>query len=276
MISSGKYKLLLLTLCALIMPCDMNAYYNIYDNVNILLTEINKSDDLIDVIVLDPGHGGKDQGCHGHHLNEKDIALNIALQIGVIISREHPEITVRYTRIDDTFVPLHKRVQMANEEDVDLFISLHCNALNDASAHGIESYVMGLHTSKENMDIAKRENDVIDLEDNSAYGKDFDPYSAEGHIMIAMHQQNNLEKSIDLADFTQDAISHNTTFRNRGVKQAGFVVLRKVIVPSILIEAGFITNPSDAKNLKSRNVQEKIAASIVNGIEQYIAKYQDQ
>lgn len=272
----GKYKLLLLTLGLFILPCLIWSNSSFYDNVNTLYSDLGLSDDRIDVIVIDPGHGGKDVGCHGHKVNEKDIALEIAQKLGAMVSEAHPEIRIRYTRTDDSFVPLHQRVAMANEDDVDLFISLHCNALKDPSAHGIETYVMGIHTSNENMAIAKRENDVIHLEDLSGFSSDYDPYSAEGHIMLAMQQQSTLEKSISLAGFTQEAISSKTSFRDRGVKQAGFVVLRKVLVPSILVEAGFISNPKDVKLLKSAQHQSKIAESILHGITEYIRIYQEQ
>ncbi len=274
--TSGKYKLLLLTIYFLISSLHVHSNHDIYDNVNTLLTEVLSGEDQIDVILIDPGHGGKDVGCQGNHLDEKHLALNIALEVGALLKEKRPDLEVRFTRTDDSFVPLHKRVAMANQADVDLFISLHLNALKDPSANGIETYVMGLHTADENMEIAKRENNVIHLEDLSGFKNGYDPYSAEGHIMLAMKQQNMLEKSIQLADFTQDAIAKNTYFRNRGVKQAGFVVLRKVVVPSILIEAGFVSNPNDAEMLKSAKNQRKIALSIVEGVENYIKFYQEQ
>ncbi|WP_235293739.1 N-acetylmuramoyl-L-alanine amidase family protein [Portibacter lacus] len=265
----GKYKLLVLTIAVLLAPLTKS--FSTGNSINDVLhrLSVSKSQDNVKVILIDPGHGGKDVGCSGHKLLEKDIALEIALKIGTLLNERFPEIEVRFTRTTDIFIPLHERVSMANKEDVDLFISLHCNAIRNPQAHGIESYVMGMETSQENMDIAKRENEVILLEDLSS----FDPYSDEGHIMIAMMQQNTLEKSIKLADFTQQSISGHTTFRDRGVKQAGFVVLRKVLVPSILVEAGFISNPEDAKKLKDHKEQNKIAHSIVSGIGKYVAYY---
>jgi N-acetylmuramoyl-L-alanine amidase len=272
MILSGKYKLLLLTIGVLLMPlCNLPSTPLIL-NDSIEGESTRSYEDDVKVILIDPGHGGKDIGCNGNHLYEKDVALEIALKFGKLMKERFPKITVRYTRTTDIFVPLHERVDMANADDVDLFISVHCNAIRNPSAHGVETYVMGTETSKENMEIAKRENEVILLEDRTSY----DPYSDEGHIMIAMMQQQTLEKSIVLADFTQQSISGYTKFRNRGVKQAGFVVLRKVIAPSILLEAGFISNPDDAKKLKQDTEQNKIAHSLVSGVGKYIAYYQTQ
>jgi N-acetylmuramoyl-L-alanine amidase len=272
---SGKYKLLVLTMCLALMPLIL-PHQLISKNNDNFINEIITNNEPVKVIVIDPGHGGKDVGCQGNNLMEKQIALDLALKIGNKLKIIHPEIEVRYTRTEDMFIPLHKRVEMANDPEVDLFISLHCNALHDESAHGFETYVMGLHTSEENLEIAKRENSVIQLEDLSAYESGLDPYSTEGHIMVSMMQQNNLEKSIRLADFTQESIAELTKLRNRGVKQAGFVVLRKVVVPSILVEAGFVTNENDAKFLKSNSQKEKIANSITSGITKFINYYTHQ
>jgi N-acetylmuramoyl-L-alanine amidase len=269
---SGKYKLLVLTIGVLLMPLYNLSLASSYTNEGFQPLSTPYFNDDVKVILIDPGHGGKDVGCSGHHLYEKDVALEIALQFGQLMKERYPKIKVRFTRTTDVFIPLHERVAMANEGDVDLFISIHCNAITNPSAHGIESYVMGMETSKENMDIAKRENEVILMEDLTEY----DPYSDEGHIMIAMMQQQTLEKSIRLADFTQQSISGHTPFRDRGVKQAGFVVLRKVLAPAILVEAGFISNPEDAKKLKEDEEKNKIAHSLVSGIGKYVSHYQNQ
>ncbi len=274
--SSGKYKLILLTFYFLIVPLYKRLLASSETNVKNITEIIENAIDPVDVIVIDPGHGGKDTGCNSRNLKEKDIVLDLAIKIQLRINEIYPEIEVRITRSDDSFIPLYKRVEIANSPDVDLFISIHCNSLSDSSANGIESYVMGLHTSSENMEIAKRENDVVLLEENYGPNGGFDPYSSEGHIILAMMQQNTLEKSIQLANFTQENLAKNTIFRNRGVKQAGFVVLRKVIVPSILIEAGFISNPKDADLLGSEIEKNKIANSIAESIENYIEFYREQ
>jgi N-acetylmuramoyl-L-alanine amidase len=260
-----------LSIVPLILPLQLISNHN--DSIS---HKIITNNEPVKVVVIDPGHGGKDVGCQGHNLQEKKVALELALKIGEQIKAKHPEIEIRYTRKGDEFIPLHQRVEMANNPEVDLFISLHCNALKDDSAHGFETYVMGLHTTEENLEITKRENSVIQLEDLSSYENGLDPYSMEGHIMASMMQQNNLEKSIKLADFTQESISEFSDFRDRGVRQAGFVVLRKVVVPSILIEAGFITNREDADLLKSEKHQWQIASSITNGISKFIDYYRQQ
>lgn len=272
---SDKYKLLLLTLYFSFMPLWIFSNNKTYNGIEIEEI-IVFTDDPVKVIVIDPGHGGKDVGCLGNHLFEKEIALELALQVGEKINSRFPNIEVRYTRTTDIFVPLHERVAFANAPDVDLFLSIHCNALKEKSAHGIETYVMGLHTAEENLEIAKRENDVIALEDLSGFEVGFGPYSNEGHIMLSILQQNTLERSILWADLTQKAFEINTDFRNRGVKQAGFVVLRQIITPGILIEAGFISNPEDSKRLKSEEQKNNISLSIVQGIENYIEFYREQ
>lgn len=278
---SGKYKLLLLTWLLSFLPHDKDLSSHIYENINTdpvleesIPVNVNTiSEDPIDVIMIDAGHGGKDVGCQGNGLSEKDVALEITLLLGKYLQQEIPNLEVRYTRSDDTFIPLHERASRANEDDVDLFISIHANATKKLSAHGVETFVMGLHTSEENMEVAKRENDVVLMEDLSGFDFGYDPYSAEGHIMLAAQQQHTLSKSIQLAAFTQSEIIKNTDFKDRGVKQAGFVVLRKVLIPSILVEAGFISNASDARKLKNKKVLQKIASSIGEGISSYIAHY---
>ena len=270
--SSGKYKLLVLTLAILLLPLAKNTSMTLFaSDLFETYMKWDKQND-VKVILIDPGHGGKDHGCSGNHLREKDVALQLAFKVGRLIQENYREIEIRYTRDKDIFIPLHQRVKMANQEDVDLFISLHCNAVSSPKAHGIETYVMGVETSQENLEIANRENDVILLEDLETYN----PYTEEGHIMLAMMQQQTLEKSIQLASYTQNELASVTSFRDRGVKQAGFVVLRKVLVPSMLIEAGFISNPEDASRLKEQQEQNKIAHSIVSGVGKYIDFYQTQ
>lgn len=270
---SGKYKLLVETLCLFLLPLWGNIFntnLNVYSSHEI----ISGAEDPVKVILIDPGHGGKDVGCHGSEVFEKDIALELALKVGAILKESIPSIEVRFTREKDVFIPLHERATMANAPDVDLFISIHCNALNNPNPNGIETYVMGLHTAEENLEVTKRENEVVKLEDLSGF--QVDPYTSEGHILMATLQQTNLEKSILWADFTQKAFAKNTTLRNRGVKQAGFVVLRQVAVPSILIETGFLSNKNDETYLSNKEHQNNLAISIVEGIQHYIDYYREQ
>ena len=152
-----------------------------------------------------------------------------------------------------------------------LFVSLHCNALHLKSVQGAESFVMGIHTEEENLEVVKRENEVILMEDLSALSDN--PYEAENHILASVLQQQNLEKSIYLASQIQNELVNKIAVKNRGVKQAGFVVLRKVVVPSVLVELGFLSNSKDAELLKNKKHQERFAKSIAAGIEKYLDIY---
>ncbi len=222
-------------------------------------------------IVIDPGHGGKDSGTLGSETMEKDIALKISLELGSLITTNFPNIEVIYTRSTDVFVPLHQRAELANQLEADLFISIHCNAMENASGiHGSEVYVMGLHTAKENLEIAKRENAAILLESDFENNYDgYDPNSDESHIVLSMFQNAFLEQSIFFASQIGDAIRDNTALKNRGVKQAGFVVLRQTTMPSVLIETGYLTNTKDNKGLATTNGQKKMAFAIFEAFQSY-------
>jgi N-acetylmuramoyl-L-alanine amidase len=221
-------------------------------------------------IVIDAGHGGHDQGCAGVNSNEKTITLNIALALGAEIKRVFPEVEIIYTRRTDHFVALHERIGLANNEEADLFISIHANAFSDASVSGNEVYVMGLHTAEDNMLVAQRENAAILLENDFADNYDgFKPNSVEGQIILSMYQNNFLDKSIMLAKMITDQLALNTTIRNRGVRQAGFVIFRKASMPCVLIEAGFLSNAEDELILNSEKGQLQIASSIAKAIAGY-------
>lgn len=222
-------------------------------------------------IVIDPGHGGKDSGTLGSETMEKDIALKISLELGNLIANQFPNVQVIYTRTTDIFIPLYKRAELANELEADLFISIHCNAIENASQiHGSEVYVMGLHTATENLEIAKRENASILLEDDFEVNYDgFNPNSDENHIVSSMFQNAFLEQSIFFASQIGDAIRDNTVLKNRGVRQAGFVVLRQTTMPSVLIETGYLTNSKDNKDLATTNGQKKMAFAIFEAFQSY-------
>lgn len=221
-------------------------------------------------IVIDAGHGGKDHGCGGHHSNEKHIVLDIAKQVKAKLRAYHPELEVIMTREHDVFIPLYKRIEIANENNADLFISIHCNSLDIKSVRGTETYVMGLHTAAENLAVAKRENDVILLEQNYLNNYEgFDPHSDEGHIMLAMSQNEHLTKSINFANKLEKSFAKRTKLKSRGVKQAGFVVLRRATMPSVLIETGFISNRKDEDYLMSKNGKESMADAIVKAFTLY-------
>lgn len=247
---------------------------NLADSIK--LTKLNRNYDPIRTIVIDAGHGGKDTGCIGSELQEKDVALEIALRLGQKLQEYNPRIKVIFTRTDDRFIPLFERTAIANRNHADLFVSIHCNASANQSAAGSETFVMGLHRSKENLEIAKRENKAVLLEDNYQvnYGG-YDPNSPEGHIILSMYQNHNLKTSISLAEQIEKSISSTGQKVSRGVKQAGFVVLRTATMPSILIETGFLTNTKEEQSLSDREGRNKMAESIFEGLRKYIESQQD-
>ncbi len=227
--------------------------------------------DPIRKVVLDAGHGGKDGGCSGKHSNEKDIALDITLRLGQLIKKNHPDVEVIYTRDRDVFVPLHERADIANRNQADLFISIHCNTSGKRnSAMGTETFVLGLHRAEDNLDVAKRENSVIVHEDNyeEFYGG-YDPNSDEGHITLSMYQNAYLDQSIALANMVEQEFEKNGQRVSRGVKQAGFLVLRNTVMPSVLIEAGFLNHNKEEMFLDSEEGKTIMAESIFNAFDQY-------
>ncbi len=225
----------------------------------------------IHTIVIDAGHGGKDPGCSGNSNLEKKIALNIAKRLANKIRTNYPEMKVILTRDKDVFVPLYERAAIANRNHADLFISIHCNAMppNNEGTRGTETYVMGLHTAAHNLAVAKRENASILLEADYEKNYDYDPNSPEGHIMLSMYQNAFLEQSILIADLVEQEFQHKDTRKSRGVKQAGFVVLKETTMPSILVETGFLTNRDDELLLASSDGQDATAESIFQAFISY-------
>ena len=220
-------------------------------------------------VVLDAGHGGKDPGKVGkHNMKEKDIALKIVLQVGELLEKT-AGVNVIYTRKTDVFVELKQRGRIANKADADLFVSVHCNAHN-SQAKGTETWVLGTHANKQNFEVAKAENSVILLEDNYEINyKGFDPSSPQSVIGLTLMQEEYLDQSIQLASILQKEITAKLNRLDRGVKQAGFVVLHQTYMPSVLIETGFITNTSEGVLLNSLSGQQKFAKSITSGILSY-------
>ena len=220
-------------------------------------------------IVIDAGHGGKDPGRPTQYgYKEKDIALSIVLKVGKLLS-SNQDVNVIYTRKTDIFVDLFKRGKIANNADADLFVSVHCNAHN-SNAYGSETYVLGIHRNKTNMEVAKAENEVIYLEDNyEKHYEGFDPNSPESLIGLTLIQEDYLDQSILLADYVQDNFTNQLKRKNRGVKQAGFIVLHQTYMPSILIETGFITNKKEGDYLNSKKGQDQISKSIAQAILKY-------
>ncbi len=223
-------------------------------------------------VVIDPGHGGKDPGAVGSSSREKDIVLAVGLKLGELIENNHTDVNVLYTRKSDKFVPLNQRAEIANKAHADLFISLHCNALDRrrASPQGVETFVLGLHRSKDNLDVAKAENAVIMYEeDYSVTYEGFNPNEPESYIIFEFMANEFLDKSVQFATLVQNQLVTNSKRVNRNVRQAGFLVLREVAMPSVLIELGYISNKQDEAYLKSKNGQNSLATSIYNGFREF-------
>lgn len=221
-------------------------------------------------VVLDAGHGGKDPGCHGASNDESKIALKIVLELGERIKDEYPEVRVIYTRTKNVFVDLHERSAIANRNKADLFISVHCNAHHSSKLAGTETYTMGLHKTSSNLDVAKRENSVILQEAN--YEKNyngFNPNSPLGHIMMANYQNAFMMNSIKLAQKIEKQFKLKTERHSYGVKQAGFLVLWETAMPSVLVEAGFLTNKNEEQYLASQSGQNDVAEAIFRAFKSY-------
>ncbi len=226
-------------------------------------------------VVIDPGHGGKDPGCHGASAREKDIVLGIALELAALLKQQHPGLEVLLTRDEDVFVPLNERADLANKARADLFISIHCNYIRGSAAtYGSETYVMGLHRAEENLEVAKRENSVILLEDNYKEVYGYDPDSPEGHIILTMVQHAFLDQSIRFAQLVEEQMAAAKR-RSRGVKQAGFVVLRQTTMPSVLVETGFLSNRQEEAFLLSKDGQRTVARALAEAFDRYKAEVED-
>ena len=226
----------------------------------------------IRTVVIDAGHGGHDPGALGRQSKEKNINLAIALKLGNLIQKNSADIRVIYTRDRDKFVELYRRAEIANKNKADLFISIHCNANKNKSLQGAETYVMGLHRSKANLDIAKLENASILLEtDYEATYEGFDPNSDESYILFNLYQNANLERSTAFAALVQQEMTRRLGLVDRGVRQAGFLVLYKTTMPSVLVETGYISNTTDEKFLSSAQGQESIANAIFRAFRSFAA-----
>ena len=226
-------------------------------------------------LVIDAGHGGHDAGALGSFSKEKNINLNVALAFGKYVERNMPDVRVIYTRKTDVFVPLKERANIANKANADLFISVHTNALPAGKiARGFETYSLGMHRAKDNLDVAMRENSVISME--SGYQQTyqgFDPKSSESYIIFEFIQGKNMERSVDLARMIQRNVCAGANRPDKGVHQAGFLVLRETSMPSCLIELGFITTPDEEQLLNDDSRVDDIAKAIYQGFSQYKEKY---
>ena len=226
-------------------------------------------------LVIDAGHGGHDSGALGSYSKEKNINLNVALAFGRYVEQNCPDVKVIYTRKRDVFVTLHERANIANRNKADLFVSIHTNALpRGRQARGLETYTLGMHRAGDNLDVAKRENSVILIEkDYKQHYEGFDPNSSESYILFEFMQDKNMANSVELAKFVQRKVCAQAGRPNKGVKQAGFLVLRETSMPSCLIELGFITTPSEEAFLASQDNIEKIGKGIYEAFVEYRKKF---
>ena len=222
------------------------------------------------VIVIDPGHGGRDPGALGSMSREKDITLAIALKTGEYIQQNMKNVTVIYTRKDDSYVDLYDRPKIANKANADLFISIHANWADSKKVVGAETYVMGHAKDQANLEVAMNENSVMLLEDDySTKYEGFDPKSSESYIMFSLTQKVFQEQSTDLATKIQQQFRERVNRNDRDVKQAGFWVLYHTKMPSVLVETGFITSPEEEKYLNSKEGQDYLASSIFRACKDY-------
>ena len=220
-------------------------------------------------VVLDAGHGGKDYGAVYHGNIEKNIALQTVLRVGAILEKD-PQIDVVYTRKSDVFIELQQRANIANKSKGSIFVSMHCNANKNQAASGNETYVMGITRNASNLEVAKNENEVVTLETDYKIKYDgFDPNSPESVIGISILQEEHLDQSIELAGRVQEFFTKKTDNKNRGVKQAGFLVLRQITMPRVLIEMGFVSNKEEGAFLNSEEGQDKLAEAIAGAIMDY-------
>lgn len=226
-------------------------------------------------LVIDPGHGGHDAGARGAISMEKNINLTVALRFGKYVEQNMPEVRVIYTRKQDVFIPLHERANIANRANADLFISVHTNALPAGKvARGFETYTLGMHRVKDNLDVAMRENSVISMEKGFEQTYEgFDPKSSESYIIFEFIQGKNMERSVELARMIQRSVCDGGCRPDKGVHQAGFLVLRETSMPSCLIELGFITTPDEERLLNDNAKVDDIAKGIYEAFAKYKNKY---
>ena len=236
-----------------------------------LITEVGAKEFTL---VIDAGHGGHDTGAPGKFSKEKDINLKTALAFGEYVEKNCPDVKVIYTRKKDVFVELKDRAGIANKAKADLFISIHTDALeNNSVARGMTTYTLGMHRAKDNLDVAQRENSVILIEKNykETY-QGFDPNSAESYIIFEFMQDKNMQRSVDLATFIQNKTCQAADRPSRGVKQAGFLVLRETSMPSCLVEVGFISTPDEEQSLNNSATIDNIAKGLYNAFIKYKQK----
>ena len=230
----------------------------------------------IQTVVIDAGHGGKDAGAVGKKAKEKDITLAVAKKTGDYIKQRYPDVKVIYTRKSDVFVELMERARIANRNNADVFISIHCNSVANApKTSGVETFVMGEHRNSANLNVAKRENASILYESDAQANYDgFDPNSTEAYIAFSFIQSAFKQRSLELAELVQNELVNKAKRNNRGVQQAGFLVLYKTAMPSILVELGFISNPIEETYMSSAEGQDYLASAIFRAFCTYKTNYE--
>lgn len=226
------------------------------------------------VLVIDAGHGGKDPGAVGAISKEKDINLKVALALGKLVEDNLKDVKVVYTRKTDVFVELDARAGIANANKADLFISIHTNAsAGNKTVKGTETYTLGMHRAASNLEVAKRENSAIMLEKNyEERYEGFNPKSSESYIIFELMQDEYMKQSVSLAGNIQKEFANTAKRNNRGVYQAGFLVLRATSMPSCLVELGYISTPDEERYLNSQEGVSNLSKSIFNAVKQYKEK----
>ncbi len=231
----------------------------------------------ITTVVIDAGHGGKDFGAAVGNAREKDIVLDISLKLGELIKASNPGIKVIYTRTTDVFVPLIERAKIANKNEADLFISIHVNGTSNTRVQGTETFVLGEHRSSDNLEVVKKENSVILLEeDYKTTYEGYDPNSPESEIMFEFVQDEYLEQSVMFASEIQNQFLRHARRYDRSVKMAGFLVLRQTTMPSVLVELGFISNPTEREYMLSEKGKTDLSVSIYNAFNAYKRKIENK
>ena len=237
---------------------------------------VGKRSFAVTKIVIDPGHGGKDPGTVGSYTKEKDIALQVALKVGEYVKKYVSDVEVIFTRTDDTFVELEKRSEMANNHNADLFVSIHANSLpkktpltGKLAIKGSEVYVMGAQNTDRALEVAQRENSVILLEEDYQKKYDFDPQSEESYILYNLTQSAYQDNSLMLASLIDDQLKNRAGRRSYGVRQSSLYVMWSTAMPSVLVEIGYLSNPTEEKELNNPEVQSYIASGIYRAIKEY-------
>jgi len=262
--------------------CNANHFYRLLlvIVISLLINPLyarDKAPKGLETVVIDAGHGGKDPGAVVGKAREKDIVLGIAIRLGNFIKDKLPDVRVIYTRSNDVFVPLFERSVIANKNNADLFISIHANYCASPAVKGTETYVLGLHRTEDNLNVAKKENSVILLEkDYSTRYEGFDPNLSESYIMFELIQNTHIDQSVAFAGILQNSFRQHAQRASRDVRQAGFLVLRETAMPGVLIETGYLSNQSEANYLMTNEGRETLALSIFNSFKEYKEKYESR